>query len=861
MYTLHCYKPRTQKLVVTPALTGPRLYLHTQLSDRLVGPDDPSERDPIMRASPLKPLLLAGLLLAYAFAAGLPGAARAQAAPPPERLFEVLEAAVAELPAATFDFQAALTEIGSTDVAAIFAWVRDQTGYVAYRGALKGAAGVLMDREGNSLDRALLLERLLEEAGHQAVLARATLTDAALQAAASAQRRAPDPVITESDPAQLSQRAAAELGFDPAVLMEQLRATEQRDQAYTQAISTAAATQRDALVGALAAFPAGDAARSGVGQAADRNALLTDHWWVQVQQDGAYVDLDPTLPDAQPGTVVTAAEARFDLPEVRFLAAVDGACRDLACGDRLHRVHLAVIAEAWDGTSLSEQELTSTELLAVDGVLSSVAFAGLPEGWPDLDPFGSAQPLTELREELLATTSWRPALFVNGASVGSATIGADGKAGSSGGGGNAGAVGGLGGGLGGMFGGSSRSAAGAESESGAAFTALWLEYTVHTPGEGSVTERRQVFDLVGPAARAAGVTELTLTEEQRLERALALGGQTDILISGAGLSQEALSYAAAKRILTNRSAWSELYHQGQQLDPAVVNERLSDTAALFPPLDLLQAQRSERLAGYPSGAFVAAFHRRFEADLTVHGSFDLVAGAVSSLPGTDLWLTRVTQGALDTVLETELGAALASRSGAARPASVADAHGADLAAGTPWRVVASATELTAVAPDLPADLAARVLVDLQKGRLAAVPPGGSNAVGWYSLDLRSGAMLGRGERGWGQAATEYAETANVILQIRTAINQYAAMGRCLGYAITGPLRGLGPEDTDPQLQECVFTTICSGVHSALSMGVKAPVNWTNIIIQNSIDALWGGTPETGFGGLCGSLWNRIQGAG
>src|SRR5690606_29766198 len=164
--------------------------------------------------------------------------------------------------------------------------------------------------------------------------------------------------------------------------------------------------------------------------------------------------------------------------------------------------------EAWDGEQLSEQELMSTELLAADGVTNDVAFAGLPEGWPEMDPFGAAQPLDELRAELLATTRWQPALFVGGVSVGSATIGADGKVGSSGGGGNAGAVGGLGGGLGGMFGGSSSSAAGSSGETDAAFTALWLEYTIHTPGESSVTERRQVFDLVGPAARAAGITEL-----------------------------------------------------------------------------------------------------------------------------------------------------------------------------------------------------------------------------------------------------------------------------------------------------------------------------------------------------------------
>lgn len=807
-----------------------------------------------MHPTSLPSLLLAFALLLGAFATGATGFASAQAAPPPERLFEVLEAAVAELPATSFDFQAALTEIGSTEVDAIFSWVRDGTGYVAYRGALKGAAGVLMDREGNSLDRALLLERLLETAGHNVALVRASLGEAGLATAAAALRRAPKLEEAAADFGQLSERASAEIGLDRAALQEQLEATHLRSQGFALTIESRTAAQSDALMSAASAYA------GGVGAAADRSALLSDHWWVQVESNGEWVDLDPTLPDAQVGSTITAAEARFDLPEVRFLAAVEGSCRDLACGDRLHRVKLAVVAESWDGEQLSEQELMSTELLAVDGVTNDVAFAGLPEGWPEIDPFGATQPLDELRAELLATTRWQPALFVGGVSVGSATIGADGKVGSSGGGGNAGAVGGLGGGLGGMFGGSSSSAVGSSGETDAAFTALWLEYTIHTPGEGSVTERRQVFDLVGPAARAAGITELALTEEQRLERALALGGQTDIVVSGAGLTHAALSWAAANRILENRQAWGELYHQGRELDISVVNERLADTAALYGPLELLQVLRQERLEGYGSGTFVAAFHRRFETDLSVQGSFDLVSGAVSSLPGTDLWFTRVTQGVLDTVLETELGAALATRSGTTtRRANVADAFAADLAAGTPWRVVSNEAELAEAAPDLPADLAARVRADMELGRLAVVAPGGGDAAGWYSLNPRTGALLGRGDRGWGQAATEYAQRLNNALQLRTAINQYAAMSKCLGLALTGPLRGLGPEDSDSDLQQCVFTTICAGVHTAISTGITVPTNWTNVIVQNTIDALWGGTPETGHGGLCGSLWNRLQG--
>lgn len=804
--------------------------------------------------------LLVLLPLLLAFTLGAVGTTRAQEAPPPERLFELLATARAELPADRFDFEAALAGIGSTEPGAIFEWVRDNTGYVAYRGALKGAAGALMDREGNSLDRALLLERLLAAAGHQVVLARATLEGEALEAAVAAQRLAPPQPPRQNDPEQNSARAAAELGLNEAAVREWLEEERQNGLAFRQRVTARAAEQADALVAAIGAYPAEEAARSGVGRAADRNALLSDHWWVQVESAGAWVNLDPTLPGAQAGDTLTSAEARFALPELRFLAAVDGACSDLACGDRLHRVKIAVVAESWDGEELKEQELFGTEVLTADAALATIVFAGQPDAWPELDPFGVAQPLTELRTELLATTAWQPTLYWNGSSVGSTKIGADGMVGSSGGGGNAGAVGGLGGGLGGMFGGGSRSAAGGADEQSGAFTALWLEYTVHTPGERSQTERRQVFDLVGPAARAAGVTELALTEAQRLERALGLGGQTDILISGAGLAPETLEWLAATRLLDNQAAWSELYHVGQALDIAVVNARLRDTAALYAPLDLLQALRDENLAGYRSGAFVAAFHHRFEEDLSVSGSFDLVSGATSSLPGTDLWLTRMAQGVTDTVLETELGAALAARpSEVARLPNVADAYSAALAEGAPWRVVTNAEELAEVAPDLPADLAARVRADLARGRLAVVPPGGRGAVGWYSLDLRTGGLLGRGERGWGQAVTEYSEKTNIVLQLRTTINQYASMGRCLGLAVTGPLRGLGPDDSDSELQQCVFSTICSGAHTALTMGLNLPPNWTNVIIQAAVDDLWGGIPETGFGGLCGNLWQRLQG--
>ena len=193
-----------------------------------------------MLTSPLSTLLRFASLLFGALALTATGIASAQAAPPPERLFEVLEQAVADLPKDRFDLEAALAEIGSSEVEAIFGWVRDDTGFVAYRGAMKGAAGVLMDRQGNSLDRALLLERLLEGAGHRTALAHATLPSATLEAAAAAQRVVPLEAAGQADPQELSARAAAELDIDQEVLAEEVAATGERMGRFSSTVETRA---------------------------------------------------------------------------------------------------------------------------------------------------------------------------------------------------------------------------------------------------------------------------------------------------------------------------------------------------------------------------------------------------------------------------------------------------------------------------------------------------------------------------------------------------------------------------------------------------------------------------------------------
>jgi len=99
-------------------------------------------------------------------------ARRKQLADYMEKLYQVMDGAAQDIQREDFDAQAMVDKVGK-DPQKLFEWVRDNTWWVPYRGALRGPTGVLMDRVGNSLDRSLLLAELLRLAGHSARLARA----------------------------------------------------------------------------------------------------------------------------------------------------------------------------------------------------------------------------------------------------------------------------------------------------------------------------------------------------------------------------------------------------------------------------------------------------------------------------------------------------------------------------------------------------------------------------------------------------------------------------------------------------------------------------------------------------------------
>jgi len=142
----------------------------------------------------------------------------------------------------------------------LFAFVRDDTKFEAYRGSLRGARGTLWSRAGNALDRASLLIALLRACGVPSRYVAGTLADATAQQLIGSM-------------------------FQPAT----------------------------SVVGGLVADT--DPAAAGAADPLHLPELLDEvreHYWVQYRSSPTtFVDLDPSLPTASAGQTLTAAELAF----------------------------------------------------------------------------------------------------------------------------------------------------------------------------------------------------------------------------------------------------------------------------------------------------------------------------------------------------------------------------------------------------------------------------------------------------------------------------------------------------------------------------------------------------------------------
>ena len=208
-------------------------------------------------------------------------------------LVDLIVAEAADLPRAEFDPAALAAKLGK-DPQAHFEWVRDHTWWAPYRGLLRGSKGVMLDRVGSNLDRAVLLGDLLRRSGHKVRLAHAELPAARARELLDRVRAFPkDRRILHGlrVPSAERQRAIE------AAMSSSTKDVEKQIAESRRVAGEAAAlvqSQTDAILAAVKTT-------TGSTQTEEKKAVaaLQDHWWVEYEQDGKWIAMDVLLPQVQ----------------------------------------------------------------------------------------------------------------------------------------------------------------------------------------------------------------------------------------------------------------------------------------------------------------------------------------------------------------------------------------------------------------------------------------------------------------------------------------------------------------------------------------------------------------------------------
>jgi hypothetical protein len=576
---------------------------------------------------------------------------------------------VASIPESEWDLDALAASFGG-DPRAAFHLVRDTIRYEPYPGVLRGAQGTLAARAGNSFDRALLLAALLERMGHTVRFATADLDADVARGLVELSLQPPHTSLPDHS-------ALALTSLDAAAV----RSRAERD----HALLVGAFDDRIAMMDDAQGLERG---------AADAAA----HAWVQLEEQGTWLDLDPTLPSSEPGDTLTAATAT-----------------EPTIADAMHQaVVLRVVSETLTGGELVETVHLEHDLDAATaaGTDLYVLFMPAPSG-SSVDLFGGVGgsapfvPVLAVGDELLWGTSFESADIVD----------ESGGLGFGGGGGDIALVG------------------------------LWIEVETRVPGEEPYVARRPLLDRAAPADRQAG----SLAAETLAPMPVGPTGPEPL----AWIHHLMVSNGGADPVdHVLESAWAADMVATELADPS---DDLTLQAALWPQAvaDRSLVLASERVA-VPSldvGGQIHAFVGRprvyvasLGPDPTARGAIaqrsDLLIDDVTVIArGGEEALSRIWYGALMSALETEHGLLMAQ----GVDPSAGSRASASLAMGEPLSVL-DASALDA----LPAGAASGIREALEAGWLVVVPADVASARVWWEIGPRGAtrAMLAPRLGGW-----------------------------------------------------------------------------------------------------------------
>jgi len=693
-----------------------------------------------------------------------------------DRAFGAMQGALRELPRETFDVKACSAQVGA-DPESAFAWVRDETRWIAYQGALRGAKGVLLDRMGSHLDRALLLARLLEHAGHEVELARRTLSDDEAEELAEI-ARAELPGLPDSDDdseartlAELTQ-AAELLKVDLGQVAKYAFEAQAKSDRMVETVHQRGAEQSRALATALG-WPVEEETAAPWAPDAESLAALCDHWWVRVRSGDGWSDLDPSRRSHVPGDRIGEGD-----PDQTYAA-------DELPDELFHRVRIEVRGEQTTPAGRAEHVALSHELRVADSVCETLTLAWVPIGAPPVkgqDAEGAYSPEV-LQESALAVSEWLPLLASADGVVKVASLRADGSI-------NKDPAMGF---IGESF------ARGLNALQGGGdpkkqLTAVFVDFEILAPGRGAASIRRSIFDLVGPAARAKADT-FEISEELRLRRGLALLSSTRTLLQPCWPSEEFVINRWLTGQLQNRRAQLLATSAAGRGDSAGVRSAMQGARPSDGSLLMLASQRRDRspFAGaiaLTQVNLLGSYELIASAGQTplVQRGFDILRNEVGVLPESPHPANRVRlgQGVVDTVLEAEL------LDGEGPVQNASRSFAATLARKEAVTPIVDSASLAALGGRLTPDNRVQIEDALESGFVAvlAEAPSDGAPVHWWRIDPRGGTCLGIGVDGRGQGSVEFIGLVSLGMTTIGGLSCIDStdsdrMGCCMGLWIAG----------------------------------------------------------------------------
>lgn len=699
-------------------------------------------------------------------------------------------------------YQAApiLKEVGK-DPEGYKEWVQENILLVPYHGALRGLSGTLMDRSGNSLDRAILLASLLELSGHKPILQRTNLTEQQV-------REHLLPKVLAQDLAILREQVSP---VNPVDVPEELTG-----EAYDQTVAMMLAHQQrlenvlmrsEQHIPLLAEHLAGLSAEDKIQDTMIE--ALRDHWWVKIEGESPLI-LDPALS----GVEGIHANPQFS-----------GKAEDIP-DDLYHKITARIVVEQWKAGELKQNIPLEQTWRAADIATQVITVSVYPKEWnPKVDVLNEDTEAVNnyIRDELMKQKSWLPTLVLGSKSTVQKAFNSNGEL-------EAASEPAVATAMRGAFG--ALSALGNEDEDASGeLTAVWQEWVLERPDGVRRVQRRMLFDWIGDEARSAGeipTEKIQPTEQQLVDRSLALMTQGVGMVLTGEVSRPFMLARAAVSIINSSDAYKK-----------VIKAELDRTAA-----DLEEAMAGVEL--FPDDLFMWAILRHElnsargrvyleEPNLILKQSLISEAGNGGGLmrTGVDLVFNRVAvlsdeintarqarleQGVVDASLESVL-----MEKGEQVVYSTSNMY--QQTNSSQWQTIASTTELKEQYSGLTESTQSLIRTALSEGSVVIFPPNWqeipADTLCWWELDSE-GNLLGRGAMGWGQTATDY------------AINLYVAKAAIMALVI-------GHQSCTGGSLGCWLCTIAGA--AVIALGVIGP---ESIAVATAIGASTGGAVITLF---------------